>query len=226
MIQPSTLQFLNELKDNNNKDWFDIHRKIYQVAKTDVEQFADGIINALSHHDATLSMLTGKGSMFRINRDIRFSTDKSPYKTNMGFWMNKGGKKSPTAGYYVHIEPNNKSFIAAGIYMPMPPDLKKVRTEILYNFDTFQSLINDAAFQAAFGGLEVNPAHKVSRVPQGFDATHPSAEWLKLKSFIATRPLTDQQLSTKGITAEIVAQMSTAIPLVHFINTAFEIVED
>ncbi len=221
MLQKATLDFLLELHDNNSKEWFDLNRKRYQIAKNDVEQFANAIINELSHSDASLAMLTSKECMFRINRDIRFSTDKSPYKTNMGFWMNKGGKKSPMAGYYVHVEPNGKSFLAGGIYMPMPPDLKKVRTEILYGFDEFKGIVETQVFQNQFKTVEVE-GHKTVRVPQGFDANHPSAEYLKLKSFIGSTPLSDADLLKPNIVTEIVAGLIVASPLVHFINRAFE----
>lgn len=225
MLQKATIDFLLELHDNNTRDWFDANRKRYQIAKTDVEKFADAIINQLSHHDTSLAMLTGKSCLFRINRDVRFSNDKSPYKTNMGFWMNKGGKKSPNAGYYVHIEPNGKSFFAGGIYMPMPPDLKKVRTEILYDFDTFKGIVEDHTFLAQFKTVAVE-GHKTSRVPQGFDSAHPSAEYLKLKSFIGSTSLSDTDLMQEDIVAQIVKGLSVASPLVHFVNRAFEEVEE
>jgi uncharacterized protein (TIGR02453 family) len=221
MLQKSTLDFIAELQENNNRDWFDVNRKRYQIAKTDMEQFADAIINELSHHDASLAMLTGKSCLFRINRDVRFSNDKSPYKTNMAFWMNKGGKKSSNAGYYVHIEPNGKSFFAGGVYMPMPPDLKKVRTEILYDFEEFKAIVENPTFKASFGTVEVE-GHKTSRVPQGFDATHPSADYLKLKSYIASTSLSDIDLTKADLVETIIAGLSQTIPLVHFINRAFE----
>jgi uncharacterized protein (TIGR02453 family) len=225
MLQQTTIDFLSELKENNTRDWFDLNRKRYQIAKTDIENFADSIINQLSHYDDSLAMLTGKACLFRINRDVRFSNDKSPYKTNMGFWMNKGGKKSNNAGYYVHIEPGGKSFFAAGIYMPMPPDLKKVRTEILYDFDGFKAIVENEQFVQQFKTVEVE-GHKTSRVPQGFDATHPSAEYLKLKSYIGSTPLSDSDFTTANIVNTIAEGLSKAIPLVQFVNRAFEVEEE
>lgn len=221
MLQNTTLSFLVELPQNNNKEWFDANRSRYTKAKADVEQLAEQIIHHLGKYDPTISFLTAKGCMFRINRDVRFSADKSPYKTNMGFWMSRGGKKAPTAGYYVHIEPNGKSFIAAGIYMPMPPDLKKVRTEILYGFDDLLQILDNKAFAATWGKLDENEGMKTSRVPQGFDATHPSAEFLKFKSYIVTKPISDADWQKAEIVDNIVAALSQAIPLVDFINRAF-----
>lgn len=220
MLQQSTLDFLAELRENNNRDWFDANRKKYLIAKLDIEQLADAIINGLSHHDPSISMLTAKSCMFRINRDVRFSADKSPYKTNLGFWMSKGGKKSPQAGYYVHIESGGRSFVAAGVYMPMPPDLKKLRTEIYYDFDGFRQIIEQPDFKTLFPSLEVQ-GHKVSRVPQSFDATQPSAEFLKLKSYIASYPMSDLDYTQPDAVARIVAILSKGVGLVDFLNRAF-----
>src|SRR6266567_3625593 len=129
MLQPSTLKFLKELKKNNNKSWFDAHRKEYETAKADFEKFIQSVLDRHSKNDADLKELVAKKCMFRINRDVRFSKDKSPYKTNFGASMNKGGRKSILAGYYFHCEPS-ESFVGGGLWMPMPDDLKKVRTEI------------------------------------------------------------------------------------------------
>lgn len=221
MLQRSTLDFISELQKNNNKAWFDMNRKRYESAKADLEQLASDILAGLSKQDPDLSLLKAKDCIFRINRDIRFSNDKSPYKTNMGFWINKGGKKSPTAGYYVHVEPGGKSFIAAGIHLPMPADLKKVRTEILYGFDAFKSIISNPQFSSYFPSIEFE-GQKTSRVPQGFDAAHPSAEYLKLKSYIGSHALTDEALCSSSVTQEILSAFKAATPLVHFINQAFD----
>lgn len=221
MLQINTLSFLEELPLNNSKEWFDANRSRYIKAKADVEQLADKVINKLSKNDPTIGFLTAKNCTFRINRDVRFSADKSPYKTNMGFWISRGGKKAPTAGYYVHIEPNGKSFIAAGVYMPMPPDLKKVRTEVLYGFDEFTQIIDSKDFTSTWGKLDENEGMKTSRIPQGFDAAHPSAEYLKFKSYIVSKPISDADWQKEDISEQIVSALSQAIPLVDFINRAF-----
>src|SRR5215208_1456588 len=126
MLQPATLKFLKALKKNNNKVWFDKHRKDYDAAKNDFENFIQAVLDKQSKNDSDLKELTAKKCMFRINRDVRFSKDKSPYKTNFGASMDKGGKKSGFAGYYFHLEPG-KSFLGGGLWMPQPDALKKVR---------------------------------------------------------------------------------------------------
>ena len=125
MFQQSTIQFLKNLAKNNNKIWFDGHRNDYLAAKNDYENFVSSLIKKIAVFDPDVKELQAKDCTFRINRDIRFSKDKTPYKVNMGASLNKGGKKSIYAGYYFHLEPGNKSFAGGGLWMPMAPELKK-----------------------------------------------------------------------------------------------------
>ncbi|MDQ6608300.1 MAG: DUF2461 domain-containing protein, partial [Bacteroidota bacterium] len=118
MLIPQTLKFLSQLKKNNNKPWFDLHRPQYEAARIDFGNFMQLVIDELQKSDTTVTGLTGKDCMFRINRDIRFSKDKTPYKTHFGASVKRGGKKSPFAGYYFHLEPGDKSFIGGGLWMP------------------------------------------------------------------------------------------------------------
>src|ERR1051325_10599551 len=129
MLQTTTLKFLKDLKKNNTKEWFDANRKAYESAKKDFEGLVESVIEQFCKKDEEIGSLKPKDCMFRINRDIRFSKDKSPYKTNFGAFINKGGKKSIYAGYYFHCEPG-ENFVGGGLWMPMPDALKKVRQEI------------------------------------------------------------------------------------------------
>ena len=133
MLQPATLTFLKGLKKNNNKPWFDANRKKYEASKADFISFVDNTISAITKFDPAVSSLKAKDCIFRINRDIRFSKDKSPYKSNMGAYINPGGKKINTPGYYFHCEPG-QSFAAGGLYIPEPGVLAKIRQEIDYSF--------------------------------------------------------------------------------------------
>lgn len=125
MVQTSTLQFLKSLSKNNNKLWLDAHRNQYLEAKTDFENFVAILIKETVRFDSDVKDLQVKDCVFRLNRDIRFSKDKTPYKTNMGASINRGGKKSIYAGYYFHVEPGGKSFAGGGLWMPMAGELKK-----------------------------------------------------------------------------------------------------
>src|SRR5450631_3458500 len=118
MLQRKTVNFLKDLKKNNNRPWFDKHRPAYENAKLDFGDFIQSIIHKHSKKDPTIGSLKAKECMFRINRDIRFSKDKTPYKSNMGASINRGGKKSMFAGYYFHLEPDGKSYVGGGLWMP------------------------------------------------------------------------------------------------------------
>ena len=152
MLHPATLKFLKYLKKNNNKPWFDAHRKEYEAAKADFSSFVQLVIDKHSKSDPTIKSIAAKDCMFRINRDIRFSKDKSPYKTNMGAYINRGGKKSLFGGYYFHCEPG-QSFTGGGLWMPMPPELNKVRQEIDYNFAAFKKIIGSKKFKSVYKDL-------------------------------------------------------------------------
>ena len=146
MFQKSTLSFLKNLAKNNNKVWFDNHRNEYLESKKDFENFISALIKETSKFDSDIKELQIKDCVFRINRDIRFSKNKTPYKTNMGASLDRGGKKSVFAGYYFHMQPGGKSFIAGGIWMPMAPELKKIRQEVDYCFDEFKVIVNNKNF--------------------------------------------------------------------------------
>ncbi|ULQ55294.1 DUF2461 domain-containing protein [Flavihumibacter rivuli] len=221
MLQSSTLKFLKDLTANNHKDWFDQYRKRYEAARKDAEALVQQVIDIHGKKDPSIAGLTAKECFFRINRDIRFSKNKSPYKTNFGISINAEGRKSMKAGYYLHIEPG-KSFVGGGLYMPMPAELKKVRQEIDYNFDNFQAIIGSKQFKSVFGELWNEPEVKLTRVPQGFEKDSPAAAFLMLKSFIAERKLSDRSL-TDGTAVKLITEaMATIQPLLQFINSSFD----
>src|ERR671921_430652 len=146
MLEPQTLKFLTALKKNNNKPWFDAHRAQYEAARIDFQNFIQLVIDDLQRTDTTITGLQARDCLFRVNRDIRFSNDKTPYKVAFGASIKQGGRKSPFAGYYFHLEPG-KSFIGGGLWMPEPATVKAVRQEIDYNWPEFQGLITDKAFK-------------------------------------------------------------------------------
>lgn len=224
MLQSSTLKFLKDLSKNNNKPWFDAHRKRYDDAKKDFESFIQTVIDKHAKQDETIRELTAKNCLFRINRDIRFSKDKTPYKTNMGASINRGGRKSIYAGYYFHCEPG-QSFVGGGIWMPMPAETKKVRQEIDYCFDEFQKTIGSKKFKSIYGGLYKDGEISLSRVPQGFEKDNPAAEYLKLKSWIAMQSLKDADVTSKGLVKKTLTAFETLQPMLAFINRSLEHVE-
>lgn len=218
MLHSSTFKFLEDLKRNNNKPWFDKNRTNYENAKTDFITFIQNVIDQHGKKDNSIKNLTAKNCLFRINRDIRFSKDKSPYKTNFGASINKGGRKAfDSAGYYFHLEPGN-SFTGGGIYMPMPDMLKKVRQEIDYNLKDFKKILTSKKFKSVYGDLTRNEEFLLSRVPKGYEPDNPAAEFLKLKSFIAMTSLSDKDLTSKSLVSKTVAAFDALQPLIEFLN--------
>jgi len=157
--------------------------------------------------------------MFRINRDIRFSKDKSPYKTNFGASINRGGKKSMLAGYYFHCEPG-EAFVGGGIWQPMPPELKKVRQEVDYNFNEFKKIIGSKKFKPVYGELYKGNDVSLSRMPKGYEENNPAAEYLKLKSYLAMTNLSEKDLISKDLLKNTIAAFEALQPLIKFINEA------
>ena len=221
MLQASTLKFLRDLKKNNNREWFETNRKKYETAKADFEALVASVLEKMSKTNDTIAHLTPKECVFRINRDVRFSKDKSPYKTNMAMYISKGGKKVMNAGYYFHGEPG-VAFVGGGVWMPMSPELKKIRQEIDYNWDEFKSIIESKKFKAAFGDLEREPDAVLSRPPKGYDDENPAIKYLKLKSFIASAKISEEDLLSKDLAKKIVTHFETMRPLVDFLNRALE----
>lgn len=221
MLQQATLRFLSSLKKHNHKTWMDANRHLYERAKQDFESFVDALIREHGKKDPSIASLRAKDCIFRINRDTRFSKDKAPYKTNMGAFISKNGKKGVTAGYYFHLEPG-QSFVGGGLYMPQPAELSKVRQEIDYNLAEFKKIIQAAAFKSVYGTLDQSAEHLLSRVPKGYDPENPAADFLRLKSFIAFRPLKNQELTEKRLLQTSLKAFTTLQPLVQFLNRSIE----
>lgn len=221
MLQQSTIKFLTDLKKNNNKEWFDKNRKVYEAAKADFLNLTTAVLENLSKKDTTISHLDPKKCVFRINRDIRFSKDKSPYKTNMGMSIGKAGKVAICAGYYFHVEPG-QCFIGGGIYMPMPDEVKKIRQEIDYGFTEFKKIIAAKKFVTAFGKVNTSAEYSLSRPPKGYDESNPAIEFIKLKSWIVGTPVADADLADKNLAKKIVEKFETMKPFIDFLNKAVE----
>ncbi|MFM2361764.1 MAG: hypothetical protein RLZZ316_666 [Bacteroidota bacterium] len=221
MLQANTLQFLKNLQKNNSKPWFDANRALYEAAKKDVEALMNEVIAKFAKTDATIGHLKAKECMFRINRDVRFSKNKEPYKNNFGAFINKGGKKSMLAGYYLHIEPG-QAFVGGGLYMPEAEVLKKVRQEIDYNFAGFKKIINAASFKKTYGTLSADKEFTLVRPPKGYEDTNPAIEFIKLKSWVATQRLSDKEITSKEFVSSVVAAFKNLQPLIQFLNTAAE----
>lgn len=219
MNAKAALSFLDKLRKNNNKEWFDANKKEYESVKKDWTGMVASLIKEIGKFDKPIAELEPKKCMFRINRDIRFSKDKSPYKTNMGASFSKGAKTLNFAGYYFHLEAGNKSFLAGGMYMPEPEHLKAVRQEIDYNLQEFEKILKNKDFVKYFNKLD---GDKLQTVPKGYDKDNPAIEYLKHKSFLMVHNLTDKDLNSPDLLKNAVTVFKAMKPLNDFINRSLE----
>ena len=220
MIDKSTISFLKSIRENNNKAWFDENKRTYDSARNAFIEAVQKMIDVITAFDADIANLTPKECIFRINRDVRFSKNKQPYKNNMAAYFNRAGKKGTGAGYYVHIEPG-KSFAAAGIWMPEAKDLSRIRQEIDYNFAEWKKITGSTLFKKQFGaGIETSDT--LVRPPKGYEENNPAIVFLKLKSFIASKYFTDAEIVSNGFAAELSKTFKAVKPMIDFINKSLD----
>lgn len=217
MVTNNMIQFLKELHDNNNKSWFDENRKRYEGFKSEYHNLTEIILSEMKKIDSSLSGLNTKDCVFRINKDIRFSKDKTPYKTYLGINMTPFGKKMSLASYYIHIQ-EGQSFVGGGLYMPTAELLNKARKEIHYFYDEFKQILEHPDFKNSYNALDENDKIKLVRPPKGYTEDDPAIEYLKLKSFTATIPIADKKLTDKNFVANTVEHLKALFPLIQFLN--------
>lgn len=220
MLQKETLRYLQLLKKNNDRAWFEKNREKYDAARTDFAGLVDDLILDFSKKDSAYTGLTSKECVFRIYRDVRFSKNKAPYKDNFGATMKPGGKKSQLCGAYLQIGPSAEwgNFLAGGFWMPEAPVLKAIRQEIEYNTDEFNAILNDKPFKKWFGTLE---DQKLSRYSKGVDASHPAAELMKYTSFIVTHEFSDEDVLSKSFRKKCNDAFDAMKPFLDFLNRSF-----
>lgn len=211
------LAFLAALKENNHRAWMDAHQEDYQQARSAFIEINSFLIQQLGLIDHGIAKLVPQQCIFRLHRDIRFSKDKSPYKTNFGAYFAPGGKHGGYAGYYLHLEPNDRSFIAGGIYQPTTEALKKIRQEIDYQAAGLRTIVTAPDFVTLFGGLQ---GEKLKRPPKGYDADHPHVEWLKMKSFLVSYPVKDINVTHTKFPTQVLEVFKAIVPFNQFLNTA------
>ncbi len=218
------LRFFRGLARHNEKPWFEAHREEYE---TEVRQPMRELIEDLDTRFAQFAPEIGgnpKRSMFRINRDIRFSKDKSPYKTNAACWFHHlnaarsvgSDADAGSAGYYFHLQPGGRSMMGAGIWMPPRPQLNKLRSAIAKNPKGFDQMAH--SIPRRFAGLDDEGALK--RMPRGYAEDHPAAKWLRFQSFTRGRTLTDAQVTSTSLAALLAREYEALLPLVRWLNGA------
>jgi uncharacterized protein (TIGR02453 family) len=219
MLSKDSLQFLDDLKANNNRDWFLDNKKRYEVFKKGYQQLVGDFLDAMKPLDPSLEMLEVKNCTIRINRDIRFSKDKSPYKDHIGVWLSSGAKGKNRSGYYVHIA-RSGSFIAGGFYCPEAEDLKKVRKEIAYFHEDLEEIINNKNFQKEFNDFDRNEKNLLKNPPRGYEKDHPAIEFLKLKSFETSQKFDIEEVLKEDFVTKMTKKLIVLKPLNDFINRA------
>lgn len=221
MVSENTLQFLKDLKANNNRDWFLDNKKRYEAVKKEYYQLTADVLDLMKPLDPALELLEVKNCVFRINRDIRFSKDKSPYKTHLGIWLSTGAKNAETAGYYLQIDAENP-FVGGGMYCPQPDQIQKIRKEINFFYDDLVAIINDNDFVANYKSLNRDENSTLKNPPRGYEKDNPAIEFLKLKSYTATEKFDVQWQTKKDFIPLMVQKMIALQPLNNFINRALE----
>ncbi|MTI31640.1 DUF2461 domain-containing protein [Xanthovirga aplysinae] len=213
------LNFLTQLKQNNHKEWMDAHKEEYQACREGYIQFISKLLKEISKWDEGLSDLDAKKCIFRINRDIRFSKNKAPYKLNFGASMVQGGKNSGFAGYYFHVQPG-ECFLGGGVYRPSADHLRLIRQEIDYNPEDFIKVVEEKQFRALFGDVW---GERLSRPPKGYSKEHPQLDYLKLKSFVVLHSISDEELMGPDFLQKAVGVLKRIKPFNDYLNVALTV---
>lgn len=214
-IEKSTLTFLKDLGRNNDREWFAANKERYLQAHENFLQFVQALIVKMTAFEPSLAGMEAKKAVFRIYRDTRFATDKSPYKTNMGAFLVSRGKDFNIAGYYLHLEPGN-CFLAGGVHMPDATHLRKIRQEISGDSATFLKIVNDRNFKKHFDIF----GEQLSRVPKGFDKDDPMAHYLKYKELSLVHGVSDRDVQSEDYMDYCIKVFKLMVPFNAFINEA------
>lgn len=221
MITKEALIFLDDLIANNNTDWMHDNKKRYEDYKKAYHNFIASVLAEMKPLDSKLEPLEVKNCTFRINRDIRFSKDKSPYKTNMGVWLSQNKNRKNAPGYYIHYEKGN-CFIAGGVWCPEPNELKLIRKEIEFFHDDLEKIVSDKTFKKEFNQLDREDNNVLKKAPKDFDPNHPAIEFLKLKSFTASEKIDEKLFTQPDFSSKIAQKLIALKPMNDFLSRALE----
>ncbi|HOY04902.1 MAG TPA: DUF2461 domain-containing protein [Saprospiraceae bacterium] len=192
-IQPGVLQFLSDLSQNNNREWFLANKPRYEAALANMKQFVKSVESALGETDHIED-----STLFRIYKDVRFSKDKLPYKNNFGMGFTRATKRL-RGGYYLHIEPG-ASFAGGGFWQPSAEDLKRIRDEFVMDAQSIREIIAEPTFKKYFGTLD---GEELKTAPRGYDKDSPAVDLIRKKSFVVRRSFTDAEVASEGFLQEV-----------------------
>jgi uncharacterized protein (TIGR02453 family) len=205
-----TFDFLKHLKNNNNRDWFNENKPKFKDIETEVKLFYNALYNRINIHDDI-----DKLKLFRIYRDIRFSKNKTPYKTHFGGSFHRK-KPALRGGYYLHIAPNNESFIATGFWQPNPKDLLRIRKEFEMDADEIREILHNETFNSVWGNSFIGD--EVKTAPKGFDKTHPNIDLIKKKQYIFTKKFTDDEVISSHFIDDVDTAFRTVRPFFNYMS--------
>lgn len=212
-LDSATLDFIRDLRKHNQREWFEQNRSRYEAAREDFIAFLKNLLQGAAAFEPALEGQQPRDLMFRIYRDVRFSNDKRPYKEHICAYMADGGRKTINPGFYLHISPDNQSFLAGGVWMPPAPELKAIRQEIDYNYDELQTLLKAPDFRKYFNGLE---GDKLKTTPKGYHSDHPAIDLLRHKSWNASCFFNDATVTSEQFYEECLAAMRAVKPINDF----------
>lgn len=225
MIKQTSLNFLKELKNNNSREWFEQNKIIYQAYKDDIISFTENLLLELEKFDLSIAnaILIPKKCLTRVNRDLRFSKDKTPYKNYVLVVFNKNAPHGNTAGYFIHIEPGN-CMVGGGIWQTTPEFLKKIRKEISYSFEEINGIISSKQFQEIFPS-GIQGQSKLKKFTDLSEEREPVIELLKMKGFCTKELISDNVLTSSDAVKTIINYFKTTKPLIEYLNKAIEFEE-
>ena len=207
------LDFLRELRVNNNRDWFNVHKEEYDRAKKEFETFTQSLILKIGEFDKEILNVTPKECVFRLFRDIRFTHDKTPYKNHFSVSFDRT-KPLLRGGMYLHIE-NDTSFVGGGFWEPNNEDLFRIRKEIELDASDLKEIITDKTFVSYFGTLE---GEELKTAPKGFDKTHPDIELIRKKQFVIRRKFSNKEVLSPNFQEEVLATFKAMRPFFDYMS--------
>jgi uncharacterized protein (TIGR02453 family) len=220
MNTPQLFDFLAELSEHNDRDWFQARKATYDELRQEFEAAVGRWLKQLVPHNPTLAGLEAKKCIFRIYRDVRFSRDKRPYKTHFSAYFSGGGKSGNAPGYYVQLGPNGQTLLAGGLYEPEKEQLARIRQEIDYNSAALHKLLQTPDFRQYFSGVE---GDKLKKAPAGYPADHPEIELLKHKSFIVSHTVPDAVARKLDLDTYVPATFRAMQPFCEYLQEAVEV---
>jgi len=218
MLTHHALRFLSNLEQNNNREWFHANRKDYEQTKEEFEDLCQEILTGIAQFQENLLNTTVKSCILRINRDIRFSADKSPYKKYLGAGFGPGGKSSGKVDFYLHIQPNNESFLGGGMWAPTGSQLASFRQEIDYSPHIIKGIIEEENFKSYFNEIH---GERVKKMPKGYATDHPDIELLKYKQLFFVHKYTDKEVLSENFSLEVIRGCKILKPYLDYINNLF-----